>query len=370
MNHDIGQQIILGIKGRTLNDEESAFIVKNNIGGIVLFGRNVESVEQVHELCTQIQSLRHRLPGKSPLFISVDQEGGRVARLKAPFTTWPPLAKVGDLDSTSVAFKFAQVMGEELLSVGINLNFAPCIDIFTNPKNTVIGDRSLGTTAERVAKIGSAVVRGYLKSGIIPCAKHFPGHGDTLIDSHEGLPIENKTLTELERREMEPFKKAFRARLDLVMSAHIKFPNIDPDWPATLSEIFLKKILREQLRYRGLIITDDLDMGALKTNYPKDLIAVRALQAGNNILLYCNEPDSPAIAVEAIAKALADNTLDVRVVSENAAKIHQLKESSLKNPDPKSMDEVRQILGHPDHLRLAKGIASGAVPADLLTQTT
>ena len=360
----------MGIKGKTLSNEEIAFIVKNNIGGIILFGRNVESIEQVHELCAQIQALRHRLPNKSPLFISVDQEGGRVARLKAPFTIWPPLAKVGDLDSTSVAFKFGQVMGEELLSVGINLDFAPCLDIFTNPQNTVIGDRSLGTTAERVAKIGSAVVRGYIKSGIIACAKHFPGHGDTLIDSHENLPIENKTLIELEAREMEPFKKAFRARLDLVMAAHIKYPNVDADWPATLSEIFLKRILRDQLRYRGLIITDDLDMGALKKNYPKDVIAVRALQAGNNILLYCNEPDSPEIAVDAIAKALADKTLDAKVVSDNAAMILNLKKSALAHPDPKPMDDVRQILSHPDHLRLAKGIASGAVPADLLSQTT
>ena len=370
MNHDIGQQLIMGIEGKSLTHDESSFIIKNNIGGIILFGRNVESVEQVHELCTQIQSLRHQLPTRSPLFISVDQEGGRVARLKAPFTVWPPLAKVGDLDSTSVAFKFAQVMGEELKSVGINLDFAPCIDIFSNPQNTVIGDRALGTTADRVAKLGSAVVRGYIKSGIIPCAKHFPGHGDTFVDSHENLPVEHKTFEELALRELEPFKKVFRARLDLVMAAHILFPKIDPDWPATLSEIFLKKILRDQLRYRGLIITDDLDMGALKKNYDKATIAVRALQAGNNILLYCNESDSPVVAVDAITKALADRTLDLKTVSENASKIRQLKATALTAPDPLPMNEVRQILGHPDHLRLAKGIASGLVPADLLTQTT
>lgn len=370
LRHDIGQQLIIGLAGTTLQPDEAKFIVENNIGGVILMGRNCESPEQVRKLSADLQALRHKMPAKSPLFISIDMEGGRVHRLKPPFTKWPALAHVGKLDSTSVAFRFAQAMGEELRAVGINLDYAPSIDIFNNPQNTVIGDRALSDKAETVSRLGSALVRGYIKADIIACAKHFPGHGHTLVDSHVGLPVENKTLQELDKEELEPFKKVFRARLDMVMAAHIKFPAIDPDWPVSLSEIFLKKILREQLRFRNLIISDDLDMGALKNNWSKAEIAVRALQAGNNILLYCNEPDSQVIALDAVEKAVTDGKLAKETVQENAKRVLDLKAERLQRPDPLPMDEASKIIAHPDHLRLAKAIVAGEVPADLLSQAT
>ncbi len=370
MRNQIGQQIIMGIQGLSLTKDEADFIVKNNIGGIIYMGRNVEGPEQVRALSAEIQGLRSRMADKAPLFISIDMEGGRVHRLKAPFTKWPALAHIGKIDSTSVAFRFAQAMGEELRAVGINLDFAPCLDVFTNPQNTVIGDRSLSTSPEAVARLGSALVRGYIKADILPCAKHYPGHGNTLLDSHLHLPIEEKSLEELDTIELEPFKKAFRARLDFVMAAHIKYPKIDPEWPASLSEIFLRQLLRERFRFRNLIITDDLDMKALTLNYDKATIAVRAIQAGANVLLYCNEPDSPVIAMDAIEKALVDKTLDSAVVTDNYNRVMALKKEKLGSPDPKSMEEIGRIIGHPDHLRLAKAIAAGAVPADLISQAT
>ena len=370
MHQQIGQQIIVGLKGLQLEKDEADFIVKNNIGGVILFARNVESPEQIRHLVLDLQALRTRMPERAPLFVSIDMEGGRVHRLKPPFTKWPALNTVGKIDSTSVAFRFAQAMGDELRSVGINLDYAPCIDVFTNPQNTVIGDRALASSAETVARLGSAMVRGYIKSGIIPCAKHFPGHGNTLVDSHIDLPIEQRSLAELESVEFEPFKKAIRARLDLIMVAHIKYSKIDPEWPASLSEIFLRKILRDQLRYRGLVITDDLDMGALKNNYPKPLIAVRALQAGCNVLLYCNETDSPPTAIEAITKAIADKQLDDAIVSDNYRRVLELKKLKLVEPNPAPLEQISRIVGHPDHLRLAKAISAGAVPADLIQQAT
>lgn len=362
--------MIIGLKGLTLEKDEADFIVENNIGGIVLFARNVESPQQIRDLTSQVQALRSRLADKAPLFVSIDMEGGRVHRLKPPFTKWPSLAAIGKIDSTSVAFRFAQAMGEELRAVGINVDYAPCLDIFSNPQNTVIGDRALSSQHEPVTRLGSALVRGYIKSGILPCAKHFPGHGNTLVDSHVGLPVEEKNLAQLDELELEPFKKAVRARLDFVMVAHIKYPNIDPEWPASLSEVFLKRLLRDQLRYRNLIITDDLDMGALKNNYPKSVIAVRALQAGCNVLLYCNEPDSPPTAIEAIQKAVADKSLDSKVVIDNHRMVLETKKEKLTTAEPASLEEISRIVGHPDHLRLAKAITEGAVPADLLTQVT
>jgi len=368
LNNQIGQLLVIGIKGTVLDSEEKKFIVDNNIGGVIFFARNIESPKQIHGLISELQSLRHKMADKAPLFIGVDMEGGRVARLKAPFTQWPPLKKLGELDSATLCFKFAETMGIELRSIGFNLDFAPCVDILTNPKNTVIGDRSLGSDSENVAKLGSALVRGYIKANIIPCAKHFPGHGNTLLDSHEDLPVEKDVdLARLLEIELNPFKRAFRARLDMVLTAHIQFPKIDPEWPATLSEIFLKKILRGDLGYRNLVITDDLDMKALTKNYSPEVIPVRALQAGNDLLLYCNDPTKPPIALVAIEKALESGALKKEEISEKHGRILALKKSKMKTPDPQDLATVSRLIGHPDHLRLSKAIFSGEVPADLAT---
>lgn len=363
----IGQLLIIGIRGKTLTQDEAEFIITNNIGGVVLFARNIESPEQVHALCTQIQATRHKTRDKLPLFIGIDQEGGRVARLKNGFTKWPPMATVGKLDSTSVAFKLAMCMGAEMRAVGINLDFAPCVDVFTNPKNEVIGDRALSTDPEQVAKIASALVRGLIKSGVIPCAKHFPGHGNTLTDSHEALPIEDTDIERLRSVELVPFKKVFRARLDMVMTAHIQFSKIDPKYPVTLSEIFIKKMLREEMRYKQLVVTDDLDMGALASNFSVEEIPVRALEAGNDILLYCNKFDHPQIALDAIAKAVKDHRLSAKQIDESYNRVVTLKKDVLKEPDPVDLAKAKAVIGNPDHERLSAAITAGAVPADLLT---
>ncbi len=369
MRQIIGQQLIIGIKGKALEKDEADFIVQNNIGGICLFSRNIEGPQQLRALVSQIQSLRHKMPEKAPLLIAIDMEGGRVHRLPPPFTQWPAAACLGKIDSTSVAFRFASAMGEELRAMGINLNFAPCVDVLSNPANKAIGDRALGTDPELVSRLASALVRGYIKSDVIPCAKHFPGHGNTIIDSHDELPVENKTLAELDAVEMAPFKKVFRARLDMVMMAHIKYPAIDPDWPASLSSKIIQDIVRTQYRYRNLIISDDLEMKALTKNFDKKTIAVRALQAGINILLYCNEPDSPPTAIDAIETAVKAGQLDAKIINENNKRVLALKKDKIVSVEPTTLDEISRLVGHPDHLRLAKAIVSGEVPADLIANT-
>jgi beta-N-acetylhexosaminidase len=368
LRQQIGQTMIIGLKGKSLESDEKKFISENNIGGVILFGRNVEDPKQLHALVTEVQALRQQMPEKTPLFVSIDMEGGRVARLKAPFTQWPPLAKLGHIDSSTLAFKFAETMGHELTAMGINMNFAPCLDTLTNPQNVLIGDRALSSDPEAVAKLGSALVRGYLKADVIACAKHFPGHGNTVIDSHEDLPVEDGTdLATLRERELVPFKKSFRAKLDLLMTAHVQFPKVDPDWPVTLSEIFLKKILREELGYRQLVITDDLDMKALAKYHEAELIPVRALQAGADILLYCNDFSKPALCVDAVEKALKDKKLHEAELALRVSKITALKKARIKRPEPLALADVSKILGHPEHLRLAKAILSGEVPKDLST---
>lgn len=368
LRHIAGQHFFIGIAGHALTPDEKKFIVENNIGGVCLFGRNVADPKQVHSLCSEIQSLRHQQPDKAPLFISIDMEGGRVHRLKAPFTVWPPLRRLGELDTPTVSFHFANRMGQELKAVGINLDFAPCVDIFTNPQNTVIGDRSIGSDAELVAKHASALVRGYIKAEIISCVKHFPGHGNTIVDSHEDLPVEELDISTLESRELIPFRKTFKARVDMVMTSHIKFPNIDPDWPATLSEKFITQILRNELRYRGLVVTDDLGMKAMTKHYGIEEVPVRALNAGVDLLLYCNDPEVPPQALEAVVGAMAQGSLSEEKMKDSHRRILEFKKNKIPHPDPVSLTEALAIVGNAENLKIAAAIAQNKVPEGLLPE--
>ena len=361
MRSTIGQLFFIGVSGHSLTAQEKKFIVENDISGVVLFARNVSTPEQVSLLCAEIQSLRHQTASKSPLFIAIDMEGGRVARLKAPFTVWPPLKHLGDIDSPAMSFHFAMAMGLELRSVGINLDFAPCTDTFTNPKNTVIGDRAVSSDPDMVAKHASALIRGYMKAHVVPCAKHFPGHGHTIIDSHFDLPVEVADLKRLNEVELKPFVKSFRSRVPMVMTAHIKFPNVDSQWPVTLSEVFLKKIARDEMRYRGLIITDDLDMKAMASHYDRADIPVRSLEAGADLLLYCNEPDSPPRALDAVEKAVKDGRVPAAQIQAIFEKVMNLKKEMLTNPEPWPIEKAKQIIGSAHHQALSLAMRENRV---------
>ncbi len=365
IQHIIGQHMIIGLSGHALTSDEKDFIIKNNIGGVVLFGRNVKDPKQLHDLCTEIQSLRHKMPDKAPLFISIDMEGGRVARLKAPFTVWPPVKNIGDIDNSTLSFHFSQSLGEELNAVGINLDYAPCIDVFTNPKNTVIGDRAVSSDFNMVAKHASALVRGLIKANVIACVKHFPGHGNTLLDSHEALPIEDSDMARLEQVELQPFKKSFRSRVEMCMMSHILYPKIDPNFPASLSETMIQQVLKGHCRYRGLVITDDLGMKALTNRYSTEEIAIQALKAGNDILLYCNEPEAPMRAIDALVDATANGPLNKENLEVGYKKILQFKLEKIKNPDPMPYKDALEIINSEHHKNVAQAIATGVIPDGL-----
>ena len=258
-------------------------------------------------------------------------------------------------------------MGLELRAFGINVNFAPCADIFSNPANTVIGDRALGTDPENVAKHVSGLVRGYIKSDVLACVKHFPGHGNTLLDSHLDLPKEESDLKRNEDFELIPFKRAFKARVEMCMMSHILFPNIDPKYPVSLSEIFIQKILKEHCRFRGLVVTDDLDMGALRKHFSIEEIAIQTLKAGSDMLVYCNEPLSPVKSIEAIIGATAQGVLNKSELESRIKKVQQFKKTHILNPDPISFEEAQKILSNPESKELAEAIKTGNIPEKFLT---
>ena len=255
---DLGQLFITGISGLSLSDSEREFIQSENIGGVNLFANNFSDPGQLAELNNDIQTLRDEYP----LFIAVDHEGGRVQRFKKGFTHFPSMLDLSKIDSPKMIFQAHLIMAEELKACGVNMNYSPVCDILTNEKNKVIGDRAFGETAEDVEKNISAAIRGLQTGGVLSCAKHFPGHGNTLKDSHFYLPLIKKTLSEIEETELIPFVKASKSRVEFIMMAHLQVDALDEDQPTTLSPRAYK-YLREKLKYQKIIISFNNMLGSI-----------------------------------------------------------------------------------------------------------
>ncbi len=341
----LGQLFIIGFRGLELSDDTAAFLSQAGIGGVILFSNNYESPGQVAELINQVQENRTDLP----FWIGVDHEGGRVQRFKKPFTRIPEAAAIGAKNSPKLAFDIAAVMAKELKAIGVNVNFCPVVDIATNPKNPVIGNRSYGSTEDVVSKISSAIMRGHVTHGVQPCVKHFPGHGDTTVDSHLGLPKIDIPLEVLMEREFRPFTKAFRSHCAMVMTAHILNPKIDPEKPATLSSITLREILRKQLRYSRVIISDDMEMKAIADNFSSEDAPKMAVEAGCDILIYRTE-EAARHAYEVLLNRLETGKLSPEIVLEAAQRVTQLKREVLPGLyKPVAIAELAQKIGTPEH---------------------
>ncbi len=308
----VGQLFFTGIKGTSLDESEREFIENSEIGGVILFERNVDSAAQLAELINSIQILRQNYP----LFIGIDHEGGRVHRLKDHFTHFPAMQEIGKLNSPKIIYHVYKYMAQELSAVGVNLNFAPVCDILMQEKNIVIGDRSFGHSKELVEKNISGAIRGLQTNSVMACAKHFPGHGSTVKDSHFDLPHLTKTLKELEAFELDPFTKAAKARVNFMMVAHMVVDAFDPNLPCSLSPKCYEYI-RKKLKYSRPVITDDLSMKAITKTMSIEDASVVALNAGADILLFQNIEEaqssyarvSDAIKVKEILKVKIDEKL-------------------------------------------------------------
>lgn len=338
---ELAQFIWTGLAGTVISPEEKKFIQETPPGAVILFTRNYESPKQIWKLTQELQSIAMNNGLKQPFIIGVDMEGGRVQRLKDPFTVWPSMKNLGDTGSTSLAFKFAQAMGKELRSIGINFNFSPCTDTLLNDKNDVIGDRAFSDDHEVVGKFTSSVVQGFKKEHILTCIKHFPGHGYSALDSHDELPIDNRKLEDI--HEISAFKKALRSKPEFIMPAHIMFPEVDPDFPATLSKIWTNDILRGQLNCRSFLISDDLDMGALN-KFSFKIMVEKIYNLGFHQLLFCHGHEKAKKALEVLDQ---NCTVDETRLNQ----ILDLKEST---PLLGSKNFNRDIIGHEEHKKIAE----------------
>ena len=321
----VGQLLMVGIDGTELDEGTAEFLKEHRIGGVILFGRNIRSAEQVAALTEALKGLKTG-PGGVGMLIGIDQEGGRVNRLpgkRGKFPSAKALAADGDPDRVREA---AGEMAAQLKEMGINLNFAPVLDINSNPNNPVIGDRAFGSDPETVSKMGLAFIQGTLDQGIIPVAKHFPGHGDTLVDSHTDLPVVENTMDRLQSFELVPFRKAVEAGVPAIMSAHILLPQVDADNPATLSPEIISGILRKRLGFDGVVVSDDLDMEAITKLYSPGEAAVRAVKAGVDMVLVGHTRDNMIGVYDALAGALKNGEIDQKTIDSAVKRVLALKE--------------------------------------------
>lgn len=320
----VGQLLVIGVKGTSFSRKMDNLVRNYHVGGVIVMGQNITTTPQMLELINAIKEANES--NKNPLFLSVDEEGGRVSRLPAGIAKLPTSAQIGKLNDESLSYRAGAYLAEVLNEFGYNMNFAPVLDVNSNPKNPVIGDRSFGSDSNQVAKIGIATMHGMMDNGIIPVVKHFPGHGDTIVDSHKALPKVETTMERLLSIELVPFQKAIDEGVDAVMVAHILFPVLDPNYPSSLSKAVITELLRKEMQFEGVIITDDLSMGAIANGYTIPEAAVQSFIAGSDLLLVVRDYDDQINTFNALLTAIEAGEITEERLNESVKRIMMLKE--------------------------------------------
>ena len=323
LQEKVGQLVMVGIEGYTNDAHVEKMITEDYVGGFVLLQQNVKDSQQMLALLNTLKQSNSL--NQIPLFLSVDEEGGRVSRMPADFMKLPSSQKIGQFNDSMLSYQLGKILGEELSMLGFNMNFAPVLDINSNPNNPIIGDRAFGANASVVTKLGIQTMKGLQSQNIISVVKHFPGHGDTSVDSHIGLPTVNHDIDRLNSFELQPFAEAINSGADAIMIAHILLPQIDPDQPATFSKTIINDILRIDLQFDGLVITDDMTMGAITENYDIGQAAVKSINAGSDIILVCHDYDKEAAVIDALLEAAKSGTITTKRLDESVYRILALK---------------------------------------------
>ncbi|MCR2806444.1 beta-N-acetylhexosaminidase [Paenibacillus sp. SCIV0701] len=323
MRAKIGQLVIVGLEGQRLNEASRRMIEEYKVGGFILFKDNIESAGQTAALLNELKAANKG--NAVPLWLSVDQEGGRVSRMPAELHSTPSAKDIASRNDLAYTRGIAEAIGAELKALGFNMDFAPVLDINSNPKNPVIGDRAYGSTPEAVIAHGLESVAGINESGVASVVKHFPGHGDTAVDSHYDLPVVEKTVEQLSQFELLPFAEAIDQDVDAIMVAHLLMRQIDAEHPASISKAVITGLLRDELGYDGVVITDDMTMGALLKGNNIGEAAVQSFLAGTDILLVCHEEELQLEVLQALEQAVDNGTITEQRIDESLRRVLLLK---------------------------------------------
>lgn len=321
-----GQRLMVGFDGTDFNDDLKFFIGNLRVGGLILFSRNLGQPEQIRQLCHECQACAGKF-GVPPLFIAIDQEGGQVARLKPPFTQFPGNPAMRHLED---AVNFARVTATELKQLGINMNMAPVLDVAPKGVDSIMAGRVFDGDPGRVSAMGMTVIDHLQQRGIMAVAKHFPGIGRTVLDSHLALPnldIDVKALTDFD---LIPFRSAIQGNVAGIMLSHIRYTGIDPVWPASLSQAIAADLLRRKMNYNGVVMTDDLDMGAIKPSHDIGTAIGQIMLADVDIALICHKGPDIEAACEKIRQTLAEQAHLRQMGKRSFKRILRLKRIYLK----------------------------------------
>lgn len=344
LEEKVGQLLVIGVEGTSFSSEMDNLIRNYHVGGVIIMGRNVATTNEILQLINGIKKANEL--NKTPLFLSVDEEGGRVSRLPVGIPKLPTSAQIGKLNDESVSYRAGTYLAGVLNEFGYNMNFAPVLDVNSNPRNPVIGNRSFGSDPYQVAKLGISTMHGMMDNGIIPVVKHFPGHGDTVVDSHKALPKVETTLEALRNVELVPFQKAIEEGADAVMVAHILFPALDPDYPSSMSKAIITGLLRNEMKFEGVIITDDLTMGAIANDYTIPEAAVQSFIAGSDLLLVVRDYEVQLNTFNAFIKAIETGEITEERLNESIKRILTLKEKysvSDEVHEKVDMDKINEL---------------------------
>src|SRR5919109_3103477 len=347
LQEKIGQMFMIGVKGDALSRDEQLIIEEYGFGGFVLFSHNCCEPAQILSLCRSLWATGI----EQPPFIAIDQEGGRVQRLPPPFTHFPPAALIGRKKNLNLAYRAGKATAAELGLVGINLNFAPVLDVNSNPQNPIIGDRAFAADPASVIEVSQKWIQGLRDGRIIPCGKHFPGHGDTDKDSHIDLPVVDKSLNELRAVEFPPFIHACQDRIESLMTAHVVYPALDSKFPATLSHRIVTELLRQQWGYEGVVFSDDMEMRAISDHYGEEEAVALCVRAGVNMLLYGHELPRALRAFEFLCSEAERDPAMRAQVEQSHSRITAVKELFLRGFSGVPEAEIVGRLAQFDHQR-------------------
>jgi beta-N-acetylhexosaminidase len=360
---DVLRLVCVGFDGTVLPDHVRD-LLRRGVGGVILFKRNLQDVEQV---CALTADLHRHAAG--PLLVGVDQEGGRVTRLPAPFLSPPPAAVLGRTDDANLTFDTARAVGRELRAAGFNWNLAPVLDVHTNPDNPIIGDRAFSPDPRRVARLGLLALRGFDEAGLLATGKHFPGHGETSSDSHRTLPESPQTIDRWRAVEFVPFREAIRADIPSILVAHLNCPALDPEAPSSLSPIIITDLLRGDLGFDGVAVSDDLEMGAITERYDIGEAAVRFIEAGGDLVLVCRSAERQHATIAALEAAGRTGRLSRQRLQASLARLSRFHGRIAPREAPVNAATVRALVSAPERaalvarLQAAEALPAGHAPA-------
>ncbi|WMJ22117.1 beta-N-acetylhexosaminidase [Paludicola sp. MB14-C6] len=359
LDQKIAQLFVVSFAHSHLTQEDIDEFTKHKFSNFIYFARNLENYKAVAELSRSLQEIAKQ-NCNIPAFIAIDQEGGMVTRVYSGATHFPTNMAITASNNADSVYEMGKMVGTELLRMGINLNLAPVLDVNNNPYNPVIGIRSYSDNPEIVSQMGVDYLKGLQSAGVLASAKHFPGHGDVTVDSHLSLPVVDYPMERLEKVELLPFKAAIKAGVSSIMSAHVVFPSVDKTrLPATLSSEILTKFLRETLNFQGIVMTDGMQMEAIRSNYGIERGAVLAIQAGVDLLCMTGSHTDNHLAFEAIKKAVADGTIPISRIDDAFERILSYKKQFHLNFDFIPFEQLVEI--YPKHEQLAEKMSRESI---------